>query len=387
LVDEHPAEQPQPGTPPVNGDVPPPDGPGPWPRDPQPPSHPQSAESPRAQPAQSFPPAQPYSQAAPFPQAEPTERTQPVPQGQPFSQGQPIPQGQPFSQGQPFPPSPAGQPFAQNLPGQGFPQGQPGQPFPPVPQNQAFPPSQPGQAFPPSQPGQPPYRAPGVYPGAGDGGVLLAGPPVASASAPWVERGDVRAAAMLAGALVVVGILAGVLWSMISPHGQGVVVSKTEIIPFEQENWIAADGRFALITAVIGLVVGAAAWFWRAQRGPVLVAGLAIGAGLGALLTALVGYWLSSGYDSGAVNTQIRLRVQVHSHGLIALEAVLAVAAYLVGVLFSGPDDLGRRSMAPDLETGTGTGTDAPPWPVEAGRLEAGASQAGFGSNRSDEGR
>ena len=147
-----------------------------------------------------------------------------------------------------------------------------------------------------------------------------------------------------------VGILAGVLWSKISPHAQGVVVSKSEIIPFEQENWIAADGRFVIITAVIGLVIGAAAWFWRAQRGPVLVAGLAVGAGLGALLTALVGYWLSSGHDSGAVNTQIRLRVHVHAHGLIALEAVLALAAYLVGVLFSGPDDLGRPSTSLEPE-------------------------------------
>ncbi len=160
------------------------------------------------------------------------------------------------------------------------------------------------------------------------------------------------------------GVLAGVLWSVISPHGQGVVVSKTEIIPFEQENWIAADGRFAIITALIGLVVGAAAWFWRARRGPVLVVGLAVGAGLGALLTALVGYWLSSGHSSGAVNTQIRLRIAVHAHGLIALEVVLALAAYLVGVLFSGPDDLGRPSVGLDRE-GVGVGA---PGPFEAGQ-------------------
>jgi Protein of unknown function (DUF2567) len=174
---------------------------------------------------------------------------------------------------------------------------------------------------------------------------------------PWFAPGDVRAAALLAGVLIVAGILAGVLWSVISPHAQGVVVSKTQIGLFEQESWIAADGRFAIITAVIGLVVGAAAWFWRARRGPVLVAGLAIGAGLGALLTALVGHWLSSGHDTGAVNTQIQLRVAVHAHGLIALEAVLAVAAYLVGVLFSGPDDLARPATSePVGEPGTPVG-------------------------------
>ena len=191
-----------------------------------------------------------------------------------------------------------------------------------------------------------------------------------------------RAAALLAGVLVVVGVLAGVLWSVISPHGQGVVVTKTEIIPFEQENWIAADGRFAIITAAIGLIVGAAAWFWRARRGPVLVVGLAIGAGLGALLTALVGYWLSSGHDSGAVNTQVRFRIHVHAHGLIALEAVLALAAYLVGVLFSGPDDLGRPVMGPDLEPGI-----AAIGPAEVGDPPVGSRQVGFATDWSGEGR
>jgi hypothetical protein len=182
-------------------------------------------------------------------------------------------------------------------------------------------------------------------------------PPAPAPSEPWIEPGDVRAAAVLVGILAVVGLLAGVLWLVISPHAQGIVVSKTEVIPFEQENWIAADGRFALITAAIGLVAGSAAWFWRSRRGPVLAAGLAIGTGLGALLTALVGYGFSSGHDTGAVNTDIRLKVFVHAHGLIALEVVLALAVYLAGALFSSPDDLGRPAgTGPTEEFGTPVG-------------------------------
>jgi Protein of unknown function (DUF2567) len=167
-------------------------------------------------------------------------------------------------------------------------------------------------------------------------------PPAPAPNEPWLEPGDVRAAVRLIVVLAVVGILAGILWLVISPHAEGIVVSKTEVIPFEQENWVAADGRFALITAVIGLIAGSLAWFWRSRRGPVLAVGLAVGAGVGALLTALVGYGLSPGHSTGAVNTDIRLKVLVHAHGLIALEVVLALAAYLVGALFSGPDDLGR---------------------------------------------
>ena len=161
----------------------------------------------------------------------------------------------------------------------------------------------------------------------------------------WVERGDVRAALTVAGVLVVLGVIAGFVWAAVSPHGQGVVVSKTEISPFEQENWIAADGRFAIITGIIGFLVGLAAWFWRSRRGPVLAAGLAIGALVGSVLTAVIGRAVSSGHDTGAVNTAIRLHIVLHAHGLVAIEAVLALAAYLGGVLFAGPDDLGRPSI------------------------------------------
>lgn len=226
---------------------------------------------------------------------------------------------------------------------------QPAEPGPPYPPAQSYPPAQPYSPARPYGQGEP---APGTHqwapPPASNPGASAPGYPPGSISGAesWAGPGDVRAAALLAGGLIVVGILAGVFWSAISPHAQGVVVSSTQVIPLEQENWIAADGRFALITAVIGLIAGVAAWFWRGRRGPVLAAGLAIGAGIGALLTALVGYWLSSGHESGAVNTEIRLKVLVHAHGLIALEAVLAVGAYLIGVLFCGPDDLGRPESA-----------------------------------------
>ena len=174
----------------------------------------------------------------------------------------------------------------------------------------------------------------------------LVAPPAAPVREPWLEPGDLRAAASLAGALVVLGLVAGLLWAAISPHGSGVVVTKTEIIPFEQENWIAADGRFAVITAVIGLVAGLVAWFWRSRRGPVLVAGLGVGAIVGSALTALVGRAVSSGHSTGAVNSGIRLHIVLHAHGLIAIEGVVALAAYLGGVLFAGPDDLGRPVAA-----------------------------------------
>jgi hypothetical protein len=39
--------------------------------------------------------------------------------------------------------------------------------------------------------------------------------------------------------------------------------------------------------------------------------------------------------------------VAVHAHGLVLVEAIVALGAYLAGVLFSGPDDLGRPTIDP----------------------------------------
>lgn len=161
------------------------------------------------------------------------------------------------------------------------------------------------------------------------------------------ERDDVGAGLKLIGAMAVLGVLAGVLWLSISSHSAGFVTGPHQVIPDETEQFISSDGRFTIITGVIGLVAGGLCWARRDRRGPILAAALAIGTTIGAGLTALTGRLFGGGHTTGAVNSAISLPISVHARGLLAVEGGLALLVYLIATLMSAPDDLGRPPAAP----------------------------------------
>jgi hypothetical protein len=169
------------------------------------------------------------------------------------------------------------------------------------------------------------------------------------AAEPWVTRGDLRFAAFTIGGLAVVGALAGLIWAGWSHTAtRGLVYTKTAIIPDETEGFISSDGRFAVITAVIGLVAAIVVWRWRDARGPFMAAALAAGCVIGALITDLVGRLMGGGTTSGTVGTVLRrLPLEVHATGLVFLQALLAVGLYVIVAAFVNPDDLGRSRVAP----------------------------------------
>jgi hypothetical protein len=153
----------------------------------------------------------------------------------------------------------------------------------------------------------------------------------------------VRNCGVLVAAMAVLGALAGVVWAVWSPpRPPGLVVpGGTETL--ETEQWIAADGRFALIVALLGLVFALVAWRARRSRGALPLLALAVGGVAGGLLTDLVGWLLGGGSSGGPVNTRHEhLRLVVHMHGLLFLEALVAVLVYGVLVAFAAEDDLGR---------------------------------------------
>lgn len=190
------------------------------------------------------------------------------------------------------------------------------------------------------------HHVPQFYPSSA--GYPAAPPPFGAATTPAIAlggddvRGDLRSAAAVIGVLGVLGLLAGVLWGVASPHSLGFVSRPGLVIPNETEQFIGADGRYVLITAIIGVIAGVLCWGWRARRGPVLAIGLAVGGLLGAVLTALVGHLVGGGHAGGAVNARITLPVTLHARGLIAVEPGVTLLVYLAGTLLSGPDDLGR---------------------------------------------
>jgi hypothetical protein len=153
-----------------------------------------------------------------------------------------------------------------------------------------------------------------------------------------------RAAAFFVLGLAVLGALLGVLWQRWSPPGPlGYVIAPHAVQPDETEAFVAADGRFAVICASTGLLAGVAAWLYKPTRGPVAAVALAVGGLLGAVLTDLVGHLLAGGTGDGDARTVLRhLPLAVHMHGLLVLEAAVAVLVYSLFVSFAAADDLGR---------------------------------------------
>lgn len=160
----------------------------------------------------------------------------------------------------------------------------------------------------------------------------------------WGRRHDLVNGAYVVAALAVLGALLGVIWQWWSPPGPiGYVVAPHAVQPDETEAFIAADGRFAVICAVAGLLAGGAAWTLRPTRGPLTAFALVVGALLGSLLTDVVGHVLAGGTGDGKTSTLLReLPLWVHMRGLLLLEAALAVLVYGLCASFAAEDDLGR---------------------------------------------
>ena len=90
---------------------------------------------------------------------------------------------------------------------------------------------------------------------------------VALPSEPWLDRADLRLAGATIATLALLGALAGLLWSAWSQSAtRGLVYTKTAIIPDQTEGFISSDGRFVVITAIIGIVAGLIGWRLRARR-------------------------------------------------------------------------------------------------------------------------
>jgi uncharacterized membrane protein YeaQ/YmgE (transglycosylase-associated protein family) len=102
-----------------------------------------------------------------------------------------------------------------------------------------------------------------------------------------------------------------------------------------------------LITVIVGVIAGVAAWYLRRVRGPILALALAVGGIVGAAAAEWVGYLVrGSGHtfscNAGSGHCIDHLPLTVHMHGLLLVEATAAVLVYTLFVAFAVSDDLGR---------------------------------------------
>jgi hypothetical protein len=164
------------------------------------------------------------------------------------------------------------------------------------------------------------------------------------------DRAELRAAAITMLALAAVGAVLGPVWAAWSGAQQrAYVLAPGVLYPYDEvETMAAADGRYLVIVAAVGLLAPIALWRVRDSRGPVAAAALAAGGLAGAALTWWLGYLTGGGSYTGTVNTTIaHLPLTLHMHGLLFVEPALTALGYGLIVAFAARDDLGRPEALP----------------------------------------
>jgi hypothetical protein len=170
---------------------------------------------------------------------------------------------------------------------------------------------------------------------------------------------------VLVGVLAVLGAVLGIVWEAWSPPGPAGAVLQQGIQADETEAFIGGDGRFVLMTLIVGLAAGVATWYvpkLKRARGPYVAIALAVGGAAGAALTEWVGYLIRGQGGSFQCNSATgkcidHLPLTVHMHAVLLIEATAAVLVYSLFVAFAVADDLGR----PDLGRSAARAAAQPP--------------------------
>ncbi|HEY9263864.1 MAG TPA: DUF2567 domain-containing protein [Mycobacterium sp.] len=197
-----------------------------------------------------------------------------------------------------------------------------------------------------------------------------------------------RAAVTVVVGLAASGAVCGALWAWLAPPVRGVVAltrSGDRVKAYlgnESDHWFTSAFLVVGMLAAMAVVAAVLVWQWRAHRGPVMVAALAVGgitagaaaAGVGALLAR----WRYGVIDVAAAPVSEAQRVHYvveapavffgHAPLQIAVTvlfpAAVAALVYLLAVTATPRDDLGAWPPVeyPVATTGrTGTVADVPP--------------------------
>jgi hypothetical protein len=170
------------------------------------------------------------------------------------------------------------------------------------------------------------------------------------------RRGDSQTRAVL-GVVVgmaVLGVPVGVLWWLIAPRADvtvvdgGITLSETA-----SQTFVAADGWFAALTLVAGMVCGGFAAIRRRPDGALAAIALAAGGILAALLAWRVGVFLGRSPDalaqsaSAAVGTKLRVALKLRATGVLLIWAIGALGTFFAAALATDTPEPEHRLPLP----------------------------------------
>jgi hypothetical protein len=248
--------------------------------------------------------------------------------------------------------------------------------YPPAPDYPPAPEYPPAQQYPPAQayPPGPVYPPASVYPPS------YQQPPAPLARAERRPLGpDLRFGVATAAVIALLGLGLGALWSTVAPWVPAVRAADGAILAQpEQEQMIAGEGWYLIITVLAGVAVSVLAWVvLRRYRGVAVLAGVVVGSVAAGILAYWLGHHIGLSHarylaDHAPVGTAFSIPPNLRAqhiglwHGWLPYAKgdvlAMAIASAVTYLLFAG------FSSSPTLLPASGEdSTDEPVSPVNTG--------------------
>lgn len=174
-----------------------------------------------------------------------------------------------------------------------------------------------------------------------------------------VVRADLMSALRVLGAVAVLGLPLGWLWSRLAPAEIAVVAgpragqlgaAQLGVLPLpgQSEHRFDAMATFVLLGLAVGVLTGVALWLLRGRRGPVVLIGAVLGSLIAAWLAMRVGLWLVDWrYPLASPKPgDVITRAPVLASAWVVVAQPFGVAiAYSLAVSWNGAEDLGRSPL------------------------------------------
>lgn len=183
---------------------------------------------------------------------------------------------------------------------------------------------------------------------------------------------------LTAAAVAVAGVPLGLFWRLLAPTVPMINAGAAGIVVNDPspEEFIAAEGWFAILGLCFGLLVAALAWLvLRRHRGPGLVLGVTAGALMAAVVAWQLGRWIGLGAfhawrDTATTGATFAAPPDLHAYGTLLVPGFAAAMVLTLLAGWSNDPDLDQPGAKPgyghDL---AGAGYVPPPfssdWPGE----------------------
>lgn len=187
---------------------------------------------------------------------------------------------------------------------------------------------------------------------------------------PGEQRSATPSWKMIASAIavsVVLGVAGGVVWALLAPPEQFVVVSAGRGASLTGESLHRFDSiaLFVCITFGAGVVLPVMFWMRRSLRGPLLCLGLLIGAAAGAGATLGIGIWIARlvhpSPDDPAIGAVVAVAPGFETPLVLLVQALTTSLVLLLLAAMNPHDDLRSTPQDDELDE-----VDAADWPLES---------------------